>query len=87
LAEQSLATAYCAPELCVGPAGAHWPVLERCAALSALKERSAAVGAEIKRLGNIQVAQRPLPDFIEALFDYPLDQMHAEAEWVAEALD
>jgi DNA-binding PadR family transcriptional regulator len=66
---------------------AHWPVLERDAALDALKERSAAVDAELKRLGEIQVAQQPLPDFVEALFDYALGQLRAEAEWVAQTLD
>jgi DNA-binding PadR family transcriptional regulator len=66
---------------------AHWPVLERDAALGALKERGAAVQAELKRLGDIQVAQQPLPDFVEALFDYALGQLRAEAEWVAQTLD
>jgi hypothetical protein len=51
---------------------AHWPVLERSAALSALKDRGAAVQAEVKRLGDIQVAQQPFPDYVEALFDYAL---------------
>jgi DNA-binding PadR family transcriptional regulator len=66
---------------------AHWPVLERDAALGALKERGAAVEAELKRLGDIQVAQQPLPDFVEALFDYALGQLRAEAEWVRQTLD
>jgi DNA-binding PadR family transcriptional regulator len=66
---------------------AHWPVLERDAALGALKERSAALQDEIKRLGDIQVAQQPLPDFVEALFDYALGQLRAEAAWVAQTLD
>jgi DNA-binding PadR family transcriptional regulator len=66
---------------------AHWPMLERDAALGALKERGAAVQAEITRLGDIQVAQQPLPDFVEALFDYALSQLCAEAEWVAQTLD
>jgi DNA-binding PadR family transcriptional regulator len=66
---------------------AHWPVLERDAALGALKKRGAAVEAERKRLGDIQVAQQPLPDYVEALFDYALGQLRAEAEWVAQTLD
>jgi hypothetical protein len=65
----------------------HWPVLERDAALGALKERGAAVAAELTRLGDIQVAQQPLPDFVEALFDYALGQLRAEAEWVTQTLD
>ena len=66
---------------------AHWPVLERDAALGALRERGAAVEAELKRLGDIQVAQQPLPDFVEALFDYALGQLRAEAAWIAQTLD
>jgi hypothetical protein len=66
---------------------AHWPVLERDAALGALKHRGAAVEAERNRLGNIQLAQQPLPDYVEALFDYALGQLRAEAEWVAQTLD
>jgi DNA-binding PadR family transcriptional regulator len=65
----------------------HWPVLERDAALGALERRGAAVEAEIERLADIQVAQQPLPDFIEALFDYALGQLRAEAAWVAQTLD
>jgi hypothetical protein len=66
---------------------AHWPVLERSAALSALKDRGAAVQAEVKRLGDIQVAQQPFPDYVEALFDYALGQLRAEAKWVRQTLD
>jgi DNA-binding PadR family transcriptional regulator len=66
---------------------AHWPVLERDAALGALRERGTAVEAEITRLSDIQVAQQPLPDFVEALFDYALGQLRAEAAWVAQTLD
>jgi DNA-binding PadR family transcriptional regulator len=65
---------------------AHWPALERDAALAALRGRGEAVEAEIKRLGDIQVAQQPLPDFVEALFDYALGQLRAEAAWVAQTL-
>jgi DNA-binding PadR family transcriptional regulator len=65
---------------------AHWPVLGRDAALAALADRGAAVAAELDRLGRIQVAQQPLPDFVEALFDYALGQLRAEAEWVAQTL-
>jgi DNA-binding PadR family transcriptional regulator len=65
----------------------HWPVLERDAALGALKERGAAIEAERQRLGDIQTAQQPLPDFVEALFDYALGQLRAEAEWVGQTLD
>jgi DNA-binding PadR family transcriptional regulator len=66
---------------------AHWPVLERDAAVGALTERGAAVQAELQRLGDIQVAQQPLPDYVEALFDHALGQLRAEATWVRQTLD
>jgi DNA-binding PadR family transcriptional regulator len=65
---------------------AHWPVLERDAALGALEMRGLAVEAELARLGDIQVARQPLPDYVEALFDYALGQLRAEATWVADTL-
>ena len=34
----------------------------------------------------IQVEQQPLPDFVEALFEYSLGQLRAEAKWVSETL-
>jgi DNA-binding PadR family transcriptional regulator len=66
---------------------AHWPVLERDAALGALEERGAAVQAELNRLSDIQIAQQPLPDYVEALFDFVLGQLRAEATWVRQTLD
>jgi DNA-binding PadR family transcriptional regulator len=65
----------------------HWPTLERPAALDALEARSMAVQADIERLGGIQIDRQPLPDHVEALFDYALGQLRAEAEWVAQTRD
>jgi DNA-binding PadR family transcriptional regulator len=65
---------------------AHWPVLKRKEALGSLEERGAAVALEMERLGEIQVTQQPLPDYIEALFEYALGQLRAEAEWVTQSL-
>ncbi len=66
---------------------AHWPVLERSAALGALQARGEAIEAELARLGNIQIDQQPLPDSVEALFDFSLGQLRAEAEWITGTLD
>lgn len=89
LAEQSLAALRTVrpsyPSLLLGMA--HWPVLKRQSALGALQERGIAVEAELRRLGDIQVAQQPLPDFIEALFDFALGQLRTEAKWVKQTLD
>jgi DNA-binding PadR family transcriptional regulator len=65
----------------------HWPALEREESLDALKARCEAVNAELARLGAIQIDQQPLPDYVEALFDYSIGQLKAEAEWIAHALD
>ncbi|WP_029040720.1 PadR family transcriptional regulator [Cucumibacter marinus] len=65
---------------------AHWPVLDRDTALGALADRARAVGAEIERLAAIQYDQQPLPDFVNALFDYSLGQLRAELKWVEETL-
>ena len=64
----------------------NWPVLKREQALEALEARCKAIEAERARLGAIQIAQQPLPDYVEALFEYSLGQLRAEAEWVASTL-
>jgi DNA-binding PadR family transcriptional regulator len=64
----------------------NWPVLKRAQALDALQARSEAIEVEVARLGAIQVEQQPLPDFVEALFEYSLGQLRAEATWVANTL-
>jgi len=66
---------------------AHWPVLEREEALEALQTRSEAVRSELARVENIRFERQPLPDFVEAIFDYSLGQLKAEARWVTRTLD
>ena len=65
----------------------HWPVLQRRAALGALRARGEAIKAELARLGSIQIDQQPLPDFVDALFDFSIGQVHAESDWIARTLD
>ena len=64
----------------------HWHALERDEALDALQERGEAVDAELARLQSIQEEKQPLPDYVEALFDFSLGQLKAEADWVARTL-
>ncbi len=64
----------------------NWTALQREGALPALRARGQAIDAELKRLSEIQLEQQPLPDHVEALFDYSLGQLRAEAEWVARTL-
>ncbi|MCG3129090.1 MAG: hypothetical protein CHACPFDD_03999 [Phycisphaerae bacterium] len=64
----------------------NWSALTRGPALAALEARSDALAAERTRLAAIQVERQPLPDYVEALFEYALGQLAAEAEWVARTL-
>lgn len=65
----------------------HWSVLDRDDALEALNERGRALAAEIARLAHIQAEQQPLPDFVEAVFDFSIGQVRAEADWVVRTAD
>jgi len=64
----------------------NWSALKCEPALEALQARSRAIETELARLGAIQVEQLPLPDNVEALFEYSLGQLRAEAEWVSRTL-
>jgi DNA-binding PadR family transcriptional regulator len=64
----------------------NWSVLNRERALEALVARRRAIDAEVARLGGIQIEQQPLPDFVEAVFEYSLGQLRAEATWIAHTL-
>lgn len=64
----------------------NWPVLKREEAVEALQARSEAIEVEVARLGAIQAGQQPLPDYVEAQFEYSLGQLRAEAMWVASTL-
>src|SRR5262245_10912433 len=65
----------------------HWPVLEKDKALQALRARNEAITAEMTRLRDLQIERQPLPDFVEALFDFSIGQLKAEEEWRVRTLD
>src|SRR5262245_12049788 len=65
----------------------HWSVLTRDQALDALQTRQEAVAKELQRLENIHFEQQPLPDSVDAMFDFSIGQLKAEAEWIAKTLD
>jgi DNA-binding PadR family transcriptional regulator len=65
----------------------HWSVLTRDQALHALQARKEAVANELERLENIHFEQQPLPDYVDAMFDFSIGQLKAEAEWIAKTLD
>jgi DNA-binding PadR family transcriptional regulator len=61
------------------------PALERAAVLDALHRRIAALVERERHMAArqaVQTAQAPLPDHVEALFDYSLTLAAAERRWV-----
>lgn len=65
----------------------HWFVLEREEALNALAARRGEVEGELARLADLQVERQPLPDYVEALFDFSIGQLKTESAWIARTLD
>lgn len=65
----------------------HWSVLNRDQALQALEQRRAAVDNEMKRVADIRLEQQPLPDHVDAIFDYTLRLLDTELEWINRTLD
>jgi len=65
----------------------HWPVLTRAQALGALEGRGIAVDAELARLEAMHAEQQPLPDYVDAVFDFSLEQLKAEAKWIRRTFD
>ncbi|AEV34538.1 transcriptional regulator, PadR-like family [Pseudovibrio sp. FO-BEG1] len=65
----------------------HWPALQREQALDALSQRGKAIQEEIIRIEGIQLDQQPLPDHVDALFDYSIAQLKSEADWLQKTLD
>lgn len=64
----------------------NWPALTRAQALEALEARGRSIQTELARLAAIQAETQPLPDHVEALFEYSRGQLQAEGEWVARTL-
>jgi len=65
----------------------HWSVLSRDQALSGLKARQVAVTTELDRLQSIQLEQQPLPDFVDAMFEFNCMQLITESKWIAKTLE
>ena len=64
----------------------HWPVLSKAQALTALRSRQQGVGNELKRLKGIHFNQQPLPDHVDAMFDFSIGQLQAELDWIKNTL-
>jgi DNA-binding PadR family transcriptional regulator len=65
----------------------HWSELTRVQALAALQTRKESVAKEVERLENIHFQQQPLPDHVDAMFDFSIGQLKAEADWIAKTSD
>ena len=64
----------------------HLSVLTRDQVLDALKTRKDAVRAELERIEGIHFKQQPVPDYIDAIFEFSIGQLQTEMEWVVRTL-
>jgi DNA-binding PadR family transcriptional regulator len=60
------------------------PILPKDQALEALGQYRAALEDSIEQLLNRAQAQQPLPDFVEAMFDYSTTMIATELAWLNE---
>ncbi len=65
----------------------NWSLLTREQALSALGTRKKSLAKEIERIDYIHFQQQPLPDYVDAMFDFSIGQLKAEADWVDRTMD
>ena len=64
----------------------HWSVLTRDQALDALKTRKSALAEELERIEGIHFEQQPLPDYVDAIFEFSIGQLITEADWIDRTL-
>ncbi len=64
----------------------HMAALSREQALDAMRIRQAALAEEMIRLKDIHFGQQPLPDFVDLVFEYSIDQLETEANWIGKTL-
>ncbi|SEL88285.1 PadR family transcriptional regulator [Rhodococcus maanshanensis] len=65
---------------------ANWPLLPPAESIGALRRRSDALGRKRAEVLAARDAQQPLPDFVDAVFEYSLAMLEAEQNWVARTL-
>lgn len=66
---------------------ANWPALPADVALLALQTRHKSLQSELARLWLQKDSQAPLPDFVEALFDYSQSMIAAESAWLEKTIN
>ncbi|WP_020611309.1 PadR family transcriptional regulator [Sediminispirochaeta bajacaliforniensis] len=65
----------------------HWDVLTRDQALSGLKSRLEGISKKLERINEIRFEQQPIPDFVDAVFEYSARQLEAERIWIRNTYD
>jgi DNA-binding PadR family transcriptional regulator len=65
----------------------HLSVLSRNQVLEGLQARKTAAAEELVRIQSIHFDQQPLPDYVDAIFDYSRGQLEAEMDWIDQTLD
>lgn len=60
----------------------NFSALSREQVLGAFKTRKDAVDAEMQRIKEIHFDQQPLPDHVDAIFEYSIGQLTAESYWI-----
>ncbi len=64
----------------------HFGVLTREQALESLRVRKNSVSKELERIENIHFDQQPLPDYVDAIFEFSVGQLQAELKWIERTL-
>lgn len=65
---------------------ANSPLLDHATFISALQERDGLLKNRLLAVATTMKAQQPLPDFVEAIFDYSISLMKAERAWLAKTV-
>jgi DNA-binding PadR family transcriptional regulator len=65
----------------------HLSVLTRDQVLDALRTRKEGLTREIERMEGIHFEQQPLPDYVDAIFEFSIGQLNAEADWLNRTLE
>ncbi len=64
----------------------HWPVLTKEQALEGLETRCRSVSQELERFKEMHFEQQPMPDFMDSMFEFSIEQLKSEAKWIAKTL-
>ncbi|MFI6429972.1 PadR family transcriptional regulator [Rhodococcus oryzae] len=65
---------------------ANWPLIPPAESVAALRRRSDALVHKKAEVLAARDAQQPLPDFVDAVFEYSVVMLDAELSWVARTL-